>query len=164
MERMNTRSHDSDHCIVTWDRVIIQVWRFATTREAIADLELISRAFIAEQRTRKICSVSIVEHTSPPPGELVRGHLSRFYRELAPSVHEAVIVPEGGGFRAAMVRGVGVALSTLAPRSLSFKFADSVRSAADVVGPHLSPTAGGAMALEAAIEEARTLAGVTERR
>ena len=165
MVGMKTRTHDADHCVVTWDRVLIQVWRFATTREAIADLDAVTRAFLTEQRTgRKICSVAIVEHTSPPPGEYVRGDLSRFYREHTPSMHEAIIVPEGGGFRAAMVRGVGVALSTLAPRSLPFKFVDSIRSAANLIGPHLAPEAGGAMGLASVIEEARTLAGVTERR
>jgi hypothetical protein len=164
IEGMKTWAHDTDHCITTWDRVLIAVWRYAATREAITGWGAISRAFHAEQpQGRKYCSISIVERTSPPPGEHVRGDLSRFYRELVPQVHEAIIVPEGGGFRAAMVRGVGVALSTLAPRALPFKFVESIQSAATLVGPHLSPTAGGVSRLVSAVDATRTLAGVTER-
>jgi len=162
MEPMKTRTVDTDHSVVTWDRVIIAVFRFATTREAVADWERIARSFIAEQPAgQQICCLSIVEPTSPPPGEHVRRDLSRFYRELVPHMNAAIIVPEGGGFRAAMVRGVGIALSTLAPRSLPFTFAESVSAAANRIGPHLSRSAGGATALVEVIEQARALVGRT---
>jgi len=164
-EATKTWAHDTDHCVVSWDRVLIHVWCHATTRDAIANLERYARAFIAEQPPgQKICSLGIVERTSPPPGDQVRSDLSRFFRELMPQLNAAIIVPEGGGFRAAMVRGVGVALSTLAPRSLPFTFADSIPSAAQRIAPFLSPRAGGAATLETVIEQARTLAGVVERR
>lgn len=159
MEEMKTWTHDTDHCVVTWDRALIHVWRYATTRPAVTDLDRVARAFLSEQKPgQKICSIGIVENTSPPPGEHVRSDLSRFFRELVPHLNAAIIVPEGGGFRAAMVRGVGVALSTLAPRSLPFTFADSVRSASNQVAPHLSPRAGGSLALEGVVEQARALA------
>jgi len=163
-EGMITRSLDADHAVVTWDRVLIQVWRLGITPDAITDLERVARSYASEQPGGKISSISIIERTSPPPPEHVRKDLSRFYKNLAPQLHEAIIVAEGGGFRAALVRGVGVALSSLAPKSLPFKFVDTIRSASITIGPHLSPGSGGASELEAVVERVRTMAaGVGEK-
>jgi hypothetical protein len=46
----------------------------------------------------------------------------------------------------------------MTPGGLRFRFVDTVARAAELVAPHLSPEAGGASALEAAIEEARVIA------
>ena len=67
----------------------------------------------------------------------------------------AVKVPEGGGFRSAMVRGVGVALTVLAPHKAPFKFAGSVAEGAQQLARFLPASAGGAEQLAAAAPEAR---------
>lgn len=159
-DELQTRTLDADHCVATWDRVLIQVWRGPVTIDALHNLERVTRAFVAENGA-KIAIVSVIERSSPPPGDEVRKDMSRYYRDLVPHVTHAVVVPEGGGFRAAIVRGVGVALSTFSPKALPFKFIDSIRSACVVIAPDLSPGAGGASELEAVIEKVRAkVAGV----
>jgi hypothetical protein len=66
------------------------------------------------------------------------------YRELAPGMRHQLFVAEGSGFRAAIVRGVGLAVSALAPSLLPFKFASSAEDAANTIAPCLSIYAGGA--------------------
>lgn len=155
-EGIQTRILNADYGVATWDRALIHVWRGPMTMEALSALERVAHTFIAEQpKGTKIVNISIVERSSPPPAEHIRKELSRFFRDLIPNANEAIIVPEGGGFRAAIVRGVGVALSTFAPRAIPFKFQESVRAAALTAAPHLSPGAGGALALEDAIERVR---------
>ncbi len=145
---------DRDHCIATWDRVLIQVWHYATTAEAVARLNGLAQGLIAEARA-PISSIAVVERTSPPPEDTVRTSLAKFYRDLAPQMKEQVVVAEGGGFRGAIVRAVGVTLSTLAPRALPFKFVGSVSEATTLVAPHLSRSAGGEKALFAVIDGLR---------
>lgn len=160
-ERLITRSLDADHGVFTWDRVLIQVWRLGITADAVDALERVTLEYAREQPGGKISSLSIIERTSPPPAEHVRRDLSRFYKNLGPHLHEAIVVAEGGGFRAALVRGVGLALSSLAPNSLPFRFVDTIGSASMAIAPHLSPGAGGASGLLAVVERARTMvAGV----
>ena len=150
------RTLDRDHCVATWDRVLIQVWRGAVTHEAVRDLERVAQTFLNEGGAKKISSVSLVERSSPAPTDEVRGELSKFYRELAPNAHEAIVVAEGSGFRGALVRGVGVTLSMLAPRALPFKFVGSIPEATAAIAPHLTASAGGASGLQAALEEVRS--------
>jgi hypothetical protein len=148
------RKIDENHCLATWDTVLIQVWRLETTSEAVADLVRITRAFIAEQ-THSICSIALIEGTSPAPTDVVRKQLSNFYREFAPSMEKAIVVAEGGGFRAALVRGVGITLSMLAPSALPFTFVGSTREATLLIGKHLSPGAGGTEALQRVVAQVR---------
>jgi hypothetical protein len=97
----------------------------------------------------------IVEASSPPPNDAARKELARFSRDIVPRMSLAVIVAEGGGFRAALVRGVGVALTTLMPHSVPFKFVNTVDEALALLKLHLSPTAGGAEGLRRALTEMR---------
>lgn len=146
------RAFDSDHCIATWQGVLIQVWRGATTPAAVRELKEIARAYIAEEG-RPICSIAVIERTSPPPPDALRNQLAEFYRSVDMNV--AVVVAEGGGFRGAIVRGVGLTLSTLAPRSLPFKFVTTVEEATALIAPHLPPGAGGADGLRRIVDEIR---------
>lgn len=145
---------DKDHAVALWDNVLIQVWHFATTASAVSELDRVARAFIA-QRGGPICSIAVVEKTSPPPKDEVRAQLARFYRELAPQMHEQIVVADGGGFRGALVRAVGVTLSTFAPRALPFRFVGSVAEATALVRPHLSAQSGGEAALRRVLGEIR---------
>lgn len=153
-ERWVVRTLDKDHCVATWDRVLIQVWRYEATAKAIADLARVARSFIAEARV-SVSSIAVVERTSPPPSDVVRTDLSNFYREFAPKMNTAIVVAEGSGFRAAIVRGVGITLSTLAPGKLPFKFVGSVIQATGLIAPYLSAQAGGADNLQRAIDGVR---------
>jgi hypothetical protein len=108
-----------------------------------------------------ISSLAIIEPSATPPSQAARKELSRFYREFAPRMRAAIVVAEGGSFRAAFVRGVGITLSTLAPRSLPFTFATNVKEAATVLAPHLSHLAGGSVGLQAALADLR---GATTRK
>jgi hypothetical protein len=155
VEKWKIRTADPNHCVATWDRVLLQVWHFEVTPAAVIDLERVARDLIA-LKGNAISSLAIVEASSPPPGDVVRQSLSKFYRDLAPQLNTAIVVGEGGGFRGAIVRSVGVALSMLAPRALPFKFVGSVSEATTLVAPHLSLLAGGAASLEEIIVDLRT--------
>ena len=148
------RALDPQHCVATWDRVLLQIWRREVTQEAVLKLRAVGEQFSAEIR-EPLSMLSIIEPTSPPPSEKLRTSISEFYRELAPRMKEQIIVAEGSGFRVALVRSVGLALSAIAPRSLPFRFVGSVTEASRMIEPHLSPRSGGAEALQRAIHAAR---------
>lgn len=145
-------SIDSDRTFATWDRVLIQVWRGPVTIRSIRELEHVARQLTSGAAGAKVCSISIVEATSPPPADEARRQLSVFYRDLIPVMQEALVVAIGGGFRGALVRGVGIALSTLSPKTLPFRFVDSIPTAVELVSKHLTPGAGGPSALSEALQ------------
>lgn len=147
---------DADHTIATWDRVLIQIWRGSPTNPMIVEMAAITRQLIGRTQPDKICSISIVEPTSPPPKDETRRQLAAFFKDITPHSAELLIVNVGGGFRAALIRGVGLALSTLSPKSLPFRFVDSIPTAVELVSRHLSPLAGGPKALDEALQFART--------
>lgn len=124
------------------------------TAESVETLRRVGKAFVAANR-EPVSTLSIVESTSPAPSDKLRGALSAFYRELAPQMKEQIVVAEGSGFRSALVRSVGLALSAIAPKSLPFKFVGGVEEAAILIRPHLSPASGGAAGLQDAIKQVR---------
>ena len=132
----------------------MQIWRLEVTPEAVESLTKIGRAFVYDSKD-PVSSLAIVESTSPPPSDKLRGALSTFYRDLAPRMKEQIMVAEGSGFRAALVRSVGLALSAISPNSLPFKFVGGVDEAAALIRPHLSPGAGGIEGLQRAIKDLR---------
>jgi hypothetical protein len=148
------RALDKDHCVATWDQVLVQVWRLDTPLRTVTELDSITRAFMAEE-PRRISSLAIIEATATPPDDAARSALSKFYRELGPQMGAAIVVAEGGGFRSSFVRGVGITLSALAPRALGFKFVGTVREAAVLLGPHVSAGAGAGLVLLENIDELR---------
>lgn len=145
---------DADHCIATWDLVLLQVWHGPTDPAAVTRMGGFARAFVAESK-QPISSLAVIEETAPPPSDLARQGLSRFYKEMAPRMASLLVVPEGSGFRSAFVRGVGMTLSALAPKSFPFKFIASVGEACLVLERHLSPSAGGATGLHQAVRSLR---------
>jgi hypothetical protein len=155
MEPAFVRTLDRNHVVGTWDRVLIQVWRGEVTPDAVQRLAEAGRDLVGKHEGAVCSSLSVIESTSPPPNDRVRPLLSSCYRELAKGMPLQLFVAEGSGFRAAIVRGVGVAVSTFAPSLLPFKFASTVREAALAIAPRLSPRAGGSEALVKAIAELR---------
>ena len=53
------------------------------------------------------------------------------------------------------MRGVGVALTVLAPHRVPFKFASTVEEASTLIAPFLAASTGGAAALASAVAEVR---------
>jgi hypothetical protein len=147
---------DRNCAFATFDRVLLQVWRGAVSPHSVQELLSVGRLLVREQGSGVCSSLSVVESVSPPPSERVRPLLSACYRELAKDMRLQLFVAEGSGFRAAIVRGVGLAVSTFAPSLLPFKFASSIAEASTAIGPTLSAAAGGASALPAAIEAVRS--------
>jgi hypothetical protein len=156
---------DSDYVFATWDRVLLHVWTGQATSVAVRELRRIAAAFIKEA-THPICCVSTVEPSSPPPTDNVRKELSALYAELTRDSAHSLVIAEGGGFRGAIIRGVGLTLSALAPQKLPFKFVSSIHEASTIIEPHLSPTSGGAAGARAMIDRVRAKAiqahGVSE--
>ncbi len=151
---LDVRSTTQHHCFATWDRVLVIIWRREVTLEGLVALTKIGKAFVHANST-PVCSLTIVESTSPPPSDKVRGTMSAFYREVAPFMKDQIVVPEGSGFRSALVRSIGVALSAISPKSVPFKFVGGLDEAALLLQPHLSRTAGGAEGLKNALRELR---------
>jgi hypothetical protein len=152
--RATVRAEDADHCIAVWNRTLIQLWRFATSGPAVSGMNRIARALLAEEGG-PVTSIGIVEPTSDVPGAEARAELARFSRDFASRMALAVMVAEGGGFRGAIVRSVGVALTRLAPHKVPFKFVDTVEQGAMALAPHLPEATGGPSALMRAIAELR---------
>ena len=152
------RSAGAAYCFATWDRVLIEIWRLAVSAEIVAERNRIAEAFLLRS-SEPVCSLSIIEPASPPPPDTARAQLATFSRDIVPRMAAAVIVPEGGGFRAAIVRGVGLTLTTLMPHRVPFKFLGSIQEAAMFLAPNLSPAAGGALGLKRAVDALRAEIG-----
>jgi hypothetical protein len=148
------RALDPAHCVAIWARTLIQIWRGVATGEACIEMNRIA-AEMVEANPFPATSLFIVEASSPPPEDEPRRELAKFSRHIVSRMSIAVIVAEGGGFRSAIVRAVGVTLTTLMPHRVPFKFVDDVRTAAKLLDPHLAPRSGGAQELLHAVEELR---------
>jgi len=146
---------DNAFLIGTWDRVLMTIWRGDPTIEAAQLLSKFGREFVAADRGLPICFLSVIESRSPPPSDKVRKELSAAFREFAPAMKHQIFVSEGSGFRGALVRGVGLTVSTLAPSLLPFKFAGSLDEAAVTLAPNLTARAGGSDGLKAAVAQFR---------
>lgn len=153
------RTADANHVVATWDCVFIHIWRGEATSHAVGAMAITARAWLSELGGKACGSLSVIESTSPPPNDRVRPLLTAFYREFSPSMAHQLFVAEGSGFRVALVRGVGLAVSALAPSLLPFKFASSVPEAALVLASILTPGSGGAPALVEAVASARARLG-----
>jgi hypothetical protein len=148
---VNVKGIEGTTIIATWDRVLLSVWRGEATMEAANKLLKVGREFVTAGGSNPLCFLSIIESSSPPPSDKVRKELSACFKELAPAMRHQIFVGEGSGFRGALVRGVGLAVSTIAPSLLPFKFAGSLDEASVTIAPNLTPRAGGAEGLRAAV-------------
>jgi hypothetical protein len=145
---------DPDHCLATWDRTLIQIWRRATTEKAVANACAVARTFAAKD-PRGTTLLSIVERTSDIPGAKARAEFARFGKESARRMACCVLVPEGGGLRLAIVRSVAASLAALTGQAFPYQFSEDVDAALTLLRPHLAPSAGGPDALRRALITAR---------
>lgn len=127
---------DRAYCAARHDQTLIVVWRGETTVAAIQAITASCEELLAAA-DGPATYIAVLERTSPAPSEPVRRVLARWSREVVPGFACAVIVAEGGGFRAALVRGVGVALTALVPHRVPFVFAGSAREGVERLAPFL---------------------------
>jgi hypothetical protein len=156
--RVEIRVTDDAHVVATWGRTFIQIWRGPPTGATSAEVNELATAFV-KAAPFLATSLFIVEAKSPAPDEVTRRNFATFSRDIADQMSLAVIVSEGGGFRGALVRAVGIALTTILPHRANFKFVNDVETAAQLLAPRLMPGSGGAAALVAVAEEVRAKIG-----
>jgi hypothetical protein len=156
------RDDGEGHVLAVWHDTLIQIWWGPATVETMATLTRITRASIAASKT-PLQLLLVIEVTSPPPGPAALEEFIRYTRDVVPRLSVAVAVAEGGGFRASMMRSVAASMAMVMPSRLPYVFADSVRTGAALVAPHLPKGLGGAEALTRAVEELRTRVGPPRR-
>jgi hypothetical protein len=147
-------AHDTDHFVAIWHETVIAVFRGACTLQHVLNISNACKSVLGERRG-DVTYLSVIERASPAPTETVRRELATWSRDIVSKMAVAVMVTEGGGFKSALVRGVGVALTTLAPHKVPFKFAGNVEEAAPLIARFLPPKAGGAAELISTVAEVR---------
>lgn len=115
----------------------------------------IANAFI-DTSSVPASSLFIVEGTSPPPEQETKKNFATFSRDIVARMSIAVIVSEGGGFRGAIVRAVGLTLTTIMPHRSRFHFVNDVPAAAELLAPHLQ-AGGRAAELVRTVDELRNM-------
>ena len=134
------RALDENHCIATWDNVLIQVWHGEATVHGVASLIEAAQDLTARKASTPLGLAFVVERTSPVPTDQVRVLMSAFFRDLSPNFTHRFVVAEGGSFRRALVRSIGVDLSNLGPEPIPFRYTESIQQTAELIAPVLSPT------------------------
>jgi hypothetical protein len=154
-EVLDVQKADRSYGVAIWDRVLIQIWRGPATLEAAENWLALGKKFALQSQGLPCSNLSIVESNSPPPSDKVRLALSAAFDGLAPCMRHQIVIAEGSVSRSALVRGVGLTLSSLSASSLALKVAVSLDEAALTLAPHLSAGAGGAEGLKAAVADLR---------
>ena len=147
-------AQDSDCCVAVWHDTVITVFRGITTLQHALNVSNTCKALLAEARG-PVTYISVIERSSPAPTETVRRELATWSRDVVTKLSSATIVAEGGGFKNALVRGVGVALTMLLPHTVPFKFSSTVGEGAALLAPFLAEQTGGAIELGLAVAEVR---------
>lgn len=149
-------AQDRDHMVAVWQDTVISIYSGAATLQHVLNVSNACKSLL-EKRSARVTYLSVIERSSPAPTETVRRALAVWSRDVVTKLAAAVIVAEGGGFKNAIVRGVGVALTVLAPHQVPFKFASTVQEGANLLAPWLHAVGSGPADLIAAIAEGRTL-------
>ena len=103
----------ADYCMGTRNGVLILIWRQETTIDGVEavrrEIELLGRA-----HPKGIGLLTIVEQAAPMPSSQARNGLARTLADFGKVINHSAVVFEGGGFRAAAIRGVVTGLTLLA--------------------------------------------------
>jgi len=158
---------DANACIGSWHETVFSVFRGAASVEHALTVSNHCRALIDRVNAATLVSpvrgaatyLSVIERSSPAPSEEVRRVLAAWSRDVVSKMAAAVIVAEGGGFKNALVRGVGVALTALAPHKVPFKFSGTTAEGVQLLSHFLPEESGGAAGLLLAVEEIRATWG-----
>jgi hypothetical protein len=148
-------AQDRDYFVATWQQTVFAVFRGVPTVEHVTSITAACKKLLASG-TGDATYLGVIERTSPAPTEPVRRELAHWSQDVVSRMAVAVIVPEGGGFRNALVRGVGIALTVLIRHAVPFRFSPNVEEAAHLLARFIPASAGGVAQLALAVEEART--------
>ncbi|HVW28822.1 MAG TPA: hypothetical protein VHC69_25830 [Polyangiaceae bacterium] len=149
---MKIAAIDTAHGVAIWGRILVVIWRGSPTRDAVAGMNQLALEMIQADES-PVCCMIIVEPSSQPPDDKARKEFARFSRDIVSRMSLAVIVTEGGGFRAALVRGVGVTLTTMLPHKIPFKWFNDVSAGALALQSYMPPRSGSSRALVRVVEE-----------
>ncbi len=147
-------AQDGDYVLSVWHETVLTVFRGACSLQHALIISKTCKAVLAESRG-DVTYLGVIERSSPAPTETVRRELATWSRDVVTKMRVAAIVAEGGGFKNALVRGVGVALTVLVPHQVPFKITSTVEEGVALVAPFLPSNAGGAAELSLAIAEIR---------
>ena len=145
---------DSDCVVAVWHATVLSVYCGPATLQHVLNISQTCRVLLEESKD-PVTYVGVIERSSPAPTETVRRELAAWSRDIVTKLAVATIVAEGGGFKNALVRGVGIALTVLLPHTVPFKFSSTVEEGAALVAPSLPEISGGAPQLIAAVAEVR---------
>jgi len=148
-------AQDADYCLASWHQTVISIFRGPASTEHIARISKQCRALLDSAKGSGVTYLSVIERASPAPSEPVRREMAQWSRDVVARLSAAVIVAEGGGFKNALVRGVGVALTVLAPHKVPFKFASTVAEASELLVRFIPDNSGGPAELARAVTEVR---------
>lgn len=101
-----------NHCVATWHRFLIVIFRHDTTVEAINDVRHALEKL--ESTEKSVALLTIIEPNAPPPSSDVRDAMAAMLAEFGRVIKYSAVAFEGSGFRAAVVRGVVTGLTLLA--------------------------------------------------
>jgi hypothetical protein len=144
---------NADCVIAAAEGVAVAFWLCHTNVE---DVEELARAVRRAQRgsTQRVKLVQIVPQTATTPDAPARAALARMLRGLQGIVSHSVIVFEGEGFRAAMVRSIVTSIASLSNPGFPHRvFARLPEAAAWMCG---GSAALGARQIEAVVQHIRT--------
>jgi hypothetical protein len=147
-------AQDSEYFVSVWHDTVITLFRGPCSLQHALTISDTCRAVLAESRGAATY-LGVIERESPAPSDIVRRELASWSRDVVSQMKLAVIVAEGGGFKNALVRGVGVALTVLVPHQVPFKITSTVEEGVAALAPLLSRTTGGVTELSLAVSEVR---------
>lgn len=133
---------------------MLQLW-YGETKVAAVQTMVRASEELLRAAPANVSTLALIEATAPVPSPEGRKALADWSVRVAARFARAAIVAEGGGFRSSLVRGVGLAFTTLTPHRLPFKFFATVAEAASYLGPVLSQPGEGPGQLEATIAALR---------
>lgn len=133
-------AEDSDYCLATWRQTALALWVGPPTVDQVKRISAQCKLLLANGKG-PVTYLGVIERSSPAPTDPVRKEFAIWSRDVVSKLSMAVMVAEGGGFRAALVRGVGIALTVLLPHQVPFKFVGSVEEGLDLMGRVLPPGA-----------------------
>lgn len=131
---MKVEAVDRDHAIGTSEGLLLCVWRFQTTAEAIAELTGIVSRLVARSPDRVIM-LTVVEAEADMPDAPVRNALAAMFHRVASATIASALVFEGTGFKAATVRALTTTLNMVTRQPFPHKVFATVGDAAAWLAP-----------------------------
>jgi hypothetical protein len=134
----------------TWHNVLVHIQKGPTSPRSVPNLTAAASSILLKHKS--FVFLIIVEPQATPPDQSARKQLTDFFETFRDSIARSIVIPEGDGFRSSIVRGVGTAVSLLAPKSFTFSFCGSVEEASAKLRDVLQPVGGAAPLIQALSE------------